>query len=79
MAKFKKSTSNKQVNNPRKPKFTLKAHLYHRDVVAPLERKYRHAMKSKNYELARKIFEQIRDRKEEHRLLIHRKEKVRMN
>lgn len=79
LAKFKRNTSNKQVNQPRKPKLTSKANLYYRDQIAPLEKKYRQAMQSKNYKHARELFNQIRNLKKEYLLLLHRKERVKIN
>jgi hypothetical protein len=78
MAKKKTSRREKQPNNPKKPRFTSKANLFYSEVVAPLEKAYRQAMKAKNYTEAEQFFKQIREAKEEHRLWLARKELVRI-
>lgn len=66
----------KQKNNPPKQKFIFKANIYHRDIIAGLERKYRLAMRMKNYEEASRLYKELKTAQQEHRNLIHRKEHV---
>jgi hypothetical protein len=78
VGKKKTISREKQPNRPPKPHYTLKANLYYRQVIAPLVKAYQQAMGAKNYEEAEKIFNQIREEKKHHRLLLHRKEMVRI-
>jgi hypothetical protein len=63
---------------PQKPRYTCMSNLFYKNEIAPLEKKYRHALKSKNYEEAGKLLTEIAKAKEEHRQWLHRKEKVRI-
>lgn len=78
MGKKKRNNREKAANRPRKPRYTLEANLFYRDMIAPLQRKYHTAMRMKNYEEAGRLFKEIAQGKEQHRLLLHRKEKVRI-
>ena len=66
----------KQKNNPPKAKLASTANIYHRDVLAGLEKKYRLALRMKNYEKAARIYNELGAAHKEHRHLIHRKEYV---
>ncbi|RAL26549.1 hypothetical protein [Thermoflavimicrobium daqui] len=77
MAKKKRSRE-KQKNKPTKLKYTLIAHQFHKETIAPLVKQYRRAMCLKNYDAARDFFQQLTEARQHHRLLLHRKEKVRI-
>ncbi|MBA4495014.1 hypothetical protein ACFO25_02060 [Paenactinomyces guangxiensis] len=79
MAKKKRSHREKKANRPPKPRFTSKANIYHSEVVAPLEKAYRQAMRTGNYEEAGHFFKETTEARKEHRLLLHRKELVKIN
>lgn len=74
----KVATKEKQMNRPPKPKYTYKAHFFYKETIAPLERAYRQAMGAGNYIEASKLFNQITAARQEHRLWLARKEKVRI-
>jgi hypothetical protein len=78
LGKKKKSTREKAANRSAKPRFTLRANLFHRDVVAPLVRAWRMALANKNYDEAGRLYEEILKAKREHRIWLHRKEMVRI-
>lgn len=69
----------KKPNRPSKKKYTNAAHLFYRDQIAPLERKYHQSMNNKQYDLASYLFEEVRKRKEEYRHILARKEKLPIN
>lgn len=64
----------KQKNNPPKAKLISTANVYHRDVLAAIEKKYRLAMRTKNYEDASRLYKELDEAHKEHNKLIHRKE-----
>lgn len=61
-----------------KPKFTLRAHLFDQQQITPCLKQYRQAMKTKRYEEAGAAFAKLQKLREEYRLLLARKEKVRI-
>lgn len=65
-----------QKNNPPKAKLINTANIYHRDVLAGLEKKYRLALRMKNYDDAAQIYKELGNAHKEHRKLIERKEYV---
>jgi len=75
-SKWKGSQKQKAHSNRPKPRYTLSANLYHKEVIAPLERKFRHALKKKNYEEAGLLFRQILKERTKHRHMIYQREKV---
>ncbi|WP_124727225.1 hypothetical protein [Staphylospora marina] len=76
MGKRKKSTREKAPGGKKRTRYTLKANLFHRDVITPLERRWRQALQNKNYPEAGRLYEKIVEARKKHRLLLHRKEKV---
>lgn len=66
----------KQKSNPPRARFTSIANIYHRDVLAGLEKRYLLALRMKNYEEAARIYKELGIARKEHRHLIHRKEFV---
>lgn len=61
-----------------KPKFTLQANLFEQQHIKPCLKQYRQAMKTKRYEEAGKAFAKLQTLRKEHRLLLARKEKIRL-
>ncbi|KPC77721.1 hypothetical protein ADL26_00325 [Thermoactinomyces vulgaris] len=79
MAKHKSYNKEKKPNNPPKPRYTNQANLFHRDVIAPLERRYRQCLQAREYESARALLRELETARREHRILIHRNERVKIN
>lgn len=76
MSKFKRSLHQPKPSSPPKPRYTSSANLYHKEVIAPLERKLRHAFKKKNYDEASSLFQTLLLKRQHHRTLIKRNDKV---
>ena len=68
----------KQKNNPSKEKFVCTANVYHKDVIAGLQRKYRLAMRMKNYDEASLLYKKLEAAHKEHRNLIYRRDHVKV-
>ncbi|MGI6474402.1 MAG: hypothetical protein ACOX0J_08965 [Thermoactinomyces vulgaris] len=78
MGKKRRLSTNRQEQRPAKPKYTSRANLFHQQVVAPLEKRFRQALKARRYEEAESLYREITEARKEHRLWIDRSEKVRI-
>lgn len=76
MRRYKSPLNRPAPPSPPKPRYTSSANLYHKEVVAPLEKKWRHALKKKNYDEASAIFQELLEKRKYHRVLVKRSEKV---
>ncbi|MFC7441005.1 hypothetical protein [Laceyella putida] len=76
MTKNKAYKKEKKTNNPPKPRYTNQANLFYRDVIAPLEKRYRQSLQARDYEGARRLLREIEAVRREHRLLLYRNERV---
>jgi hypothetical protein len=74
----KRRTREKENQRRTKGRFTNKANIYYKDVVAPLERAYKRALIGAQYREAGEIFLKIREAKKSHRHLLMRKEFMRI-
>lgn len=61
-----------------KARYTNKANLYYKEVIAPLEKAFKRAMIGERFQEARDIFLKIRKSKKSHRQILMRKELVRI-
>lgn len=61
-----------------KPRFTLLANQFHQQQITPCLKKYRQAMKAKRYKDAGEAFATSQQLYKEYRLLLARKEKIRI-
>lgn len=79
MAKKKLHNQVKKPNHPPQPRYTNQANLFYRDVIAPLQKRYRQALQARDYEGARQLLQEIERARREHRLLLYRNVRVRVN
>ena len=78
MSKKRRFSQPRQEQRPAKPKYTSRANIYHQQVVAPLEKRFRQALKNRNYPEAQSLYKEIVQARKEHRLWIDRCEKVKI-
>jgi Tfp pilus assembly protein PilF len=78
MGKNRRLSTNRQEQRPAKPKYTTRANMFHQQVVAPLEKRFRQALKARRYAEAESLYRKITEARKEHRLWIDRSEKVRI-
>jgi hypothetical protein len=74
----RKRTRDKERQRGTQPKFTNRANVYYKEVIAPLERACKRAIVSEQYKEVETLFLQIRKAKKDHRQLLMRKEFVRI-
>ncbi|MGA8941762.1 MAG: hypothetical protein WB502_03475 [Thermoactinomyces sp.] len=78
MARKKRTSGNAKENRPSKPRYTSRANIFDHEVLAPLTKRFRQALKAKNYEEAQMIYKEIVEARKQHRLWQHRCEWVRI-
>lgn len=77
MAK-KRRNREKENHRPKKQRFTLQANRFYKEQIAPCAKTYRKAMKAKQYQEAADSFSKLQALRQEHRLLLARKQKIRI-
>ncbi|WP_181736880.1 hypothetical protein [Thermoactinomyces mirandus] len=74
----KRSSGNPKKRRPPRPKYTSRANIFDHEVLAPLTKKFRQALKSKKYEEAQMLYKEIVEARKQHRLWLDRHEWVKI-
>lgn len=79
MGKGKTTNRKKEPQRPPRPKYKRVADIYYSEKIAPLYREFNRAVASRNWDESDRLWNLIKERKQEFAILRDRNEKVQVN